>query len=194
MSQSSLFDTDHPSPPTFPQLGLVTVGTWAAWAVFSSEPTPLYRYLLGRAWNDDLPTFVLGMCNPSIAGVDDDMTVTKGVGFAKRNGCGSLLVANAGAWIETHPRELLAVSDPIGPHNERMIQYAFRAPPLAKRVAAWGSIDRRTRERLKGSMVWMKQCGARWCLGTTKEGEPRHPSRLPYDTPLVSMVDGRPFP
>lgn len=193
-SQSSLFDTDHPAPPTFPHLGLVTVGTWEAWAVFSGEAKPLYRYLLGRAWNDDLPALVVGACNPSNAGVENDPTVTKVVGFAKRLGCGSALMVNAGAWIETYPRELLKVADPIGPHNEAMIQYAFRAPMLAKRIAAWGSIDPRTRKRLIGSMVWMKQCGALWCLGKTKEGEPRHPSRIPYDTPLVSMIDGRPFP
>jgi hypothetical protein len=45
--------------------GVVTLGNSEAWATFSSDR--VYLYVRGRAWNDDLPTLVVCLLNPSIA-------------------------------------------------------------------------------------------------------------------------------
>lgn len=182
---ADLFADNLPTPPTLD--GCMTRGDGAAWAVFSE--CGKYRYLLSRMWDPYLPTMVFGMMNPSIAGHDQtDPTLTKCLGFARRHGCGGVIVANCGAYIATDPNEWARAADPIGPMNEAAIRLAFRGPMMSKRVAAWGRMpNRRVYERAKGMMAWMKCNGATWCFGTTKDGEPRHPLMLAYDTPLVSL-------
>lgn len=203
-------------PEAFTSRGLLVDGDPHCFAVFSQDRR--YRYVLGRmkedyfdegAWADaSSPLLVAGMCNPSSAGayVEDgglfgpakeanDPTVTKLLGFRDRLGCGGLLVVNRGAYIATDPRDFARAADPIGEHNEFAIGWAFGARCPAVRVAAWGRLpNKRIHERTKGMAAWMRQCGALWCWGTTDDGEPRHPLMLPYATPLVSLVDGRPYP
>lgn len=195
MSQLALAGPDLPKPPLFD--GLVTVGTPEDWAVFDRVPQPTYRYLLARMWDELRPVMVWCMLNPSVAGAAaDDPTIRKCLGFARRRHCGGIIVCNLGAYIATDPREFARAADPVGPRNPDMISWAYGAPMMAVRVGGWGGFpSRRLRERLKAS--WSGAlCAARtmWCFGKTKDGEPRHPLMLSYDTPLVSFADGRPFP
>jgi hypothetical protein len=184
------------SLPDFSALGCTTEGNHQAWAVFSNDR--MYRYMLARMWDDYFednavtrPLMVFGMLNPSSAGAfRSDPTIRKCVGFAERYKCGGIVVVNAAALVSTDPKGLRDVADPIGPHNARMIDWAFGAPILAIRVCAWGRVEPRVRRRLLTSMGNIK-AHAHWCFGKTKDGEPRHPLMLAYDTPLVHMADGR---
>ena len=190
--------------PDLSQLGLVTEGGTGSWAVFS--PDRAYRYMLARTWDGydttgmlfpeaTRPLMVFVMLNPSVAdGAENDPTIRRCIGFAKRERCGGILVVNLCAYVSTDPKRLLDVDDPIGPKNVEIVQLALRGPLMAVRVAAWGRVSPKVLERAKEVIVAAKLAGALWCLGKTKDGQPRHPVRLANDTPLVSMVDGRPFP
>ena len=176
--------------PDLSRLGLSTVGDQNAWAVFSADR--IYRYLLARAWDPSLPTLAVGMLNPSKAGAYDehgkeqsDPTARKVGGFARRLGFGSFVVCNLGAFIATDPKDFARAEDPIGPHNATAMHYAFTVPSVTTCVAAWGgSLPRRLNDIVSANKTMMRRYGAAWCWGTTKDGEPRHPLMLSYDTPL----------
>ncbi len=158
------------------------------------SPCGRYRYELRR----DIPgatgrgTLPWIMLNPSVAGaVEDDLTIKKVMGFSSRLGFASIVVVNLFALVSTDPAGLLAAADPVGPENDEAIRGVVPARSLV--VVAWGdSIEfgARQPERIRGrdAHVWAMLREARAdvrCLGTTKSGAPRHPSRLGYDTPLA---------
>lgn len=143
-----------------------------------------YRYKLWRVWGDGTGvTFI--MLNPSVAGdVQDDPTVRRCAGFAQRWGFAHMTILNLFAWVETSPAQLAMAyrrgADVVGPRNDSMLLNASREGPL---VVAWGALPAWARYRelqvralLGGSVLH--------CLGTTKQGHPRHPLYLRSDTAL----------
>jgi len=142
-----------------------------------------YRYLLTRRW-DDGPAMTWIMLNPSTADAsEDDPTIRRCVGFARREGCGAIQVVNLFALRAADPRELLASPDPVGPGNDGFL---LARPLAACIVAAWG-----THGSLRGRSAEVRAMlvGVRLlCLGVTSIGEPRHPLYVRADAPLV------PFP
>lgn len=62
-------------------------------AVFS--PDRAHRYRLTREWYSDRPPFVVIGLNPSTADESqDDPTIRRCLSFARREGCGSLVMVN----------------------------------------------------------------------------------------------------
>lgn len=144
-----------------------------------------YRWTLTRRWSATGWTLVWIMLNPSTAdGREDDPTVRRCVGFARREGAGAIAVVNLFAWRATDPRELLAFDErrAIGDRNDDEIRAAVgRDLPV---VAAWGAHPAAARRaerviELVGRPVL--------CLGTTKDGAPRHPLYVRGDQPLVEF-------
>jgi hypothetical protein len=174
--------------------GVEVHGTNAAWAML--DPEHKYRYLLGRSWDDTGLAYVLSvvMLNPSVAVVHDDPTIRKVIGFAKRLGCGGILVANLGARISTYPEDLLHSEDAVGPRNQWAIQHCLRHSPLGPKVVAWGSQPKRIEKLFTQSRVHAYMVGGTGltCWGFAKSGAPRHPLMLAYATPLVSFSGGTP--
>jgi hypothetical protein len=123
------------------------------------------------------------MLNPSTADAAiDDPTIRRCIGFAKREGCGGLVVVNWFAWRATDPKELYKTTAPIGPENRWHIKQAAELcrGPL---IAAWGA-----NHLVKPLLMEIPELtGGRqlMCLGKTKDGAPRHPLYLPTDAPLV---------
>ena len=69
-----------------------------------------YRYRLTREWDAALPPLGWIMLNPSTADdTRDDPTIRKCVGFARRNGYGSIRVANIIPARATKPADLNAL-------------------------------------------------------------------------------------
>ena len=138
-----------------------------------------YRYTLERTWNPDNDQVLFVMLNSSTADANvDDATIRRCMTFAARWGYGGLVVGNIFALRSTDPKGLLDHRDPVDPENNDHLQRL--AGECKAVVAAWGNSasglrlfqDRQTyvKELLRGRMQ---------CLGTNKDGTPKHPVRLP---------------
>lgn len=151
-------------------------------AVFDTART--YRYKLTRRWADG-PLAVFIMLNPSVADAfQDDPTVRRCIGFAKREGAGAFTALNLFALRSTDPAALRTHPDPIGPCNDEFIRtYTYCAQLV---IAAWGvhgslgDQGRKVVEMLHGRTSLL-------CLGVTKDGHPRHPLYVPGDAPLLAF-------
>lgn len=148
-------------------------------AVF--DPTRTYRYTLERHWGDASPA-VFVMLNPSTADAfADDPTIRRCTSFAKREGCGGLIVVNLFALRATDPKQLYTHPDPVGPLNDGIVYEArLQGSPV---IAAWG-----VHGALNGRaevVVGLLEFSDLMCLGTTKDGRPRHPLYVPGDAPLT---------
>lgn len=153
-------------------------------ATFSEDRSK--RFDLIRDWRDEIgapqKTMVLAMLNPSKAGEkDDDPTVRKGVGFARRWGFGRLVVVNLEPTVSTDPWELPSFRG-IDMHNRAVIQGWIGEADTV--VAAWGTqppaICRRI--ALQELIYLFKQIAPvdLYCIGETAKGSPLHPSRAAY--------------
>lgn len=151
------------------------------------SPDLLYRFSLWRSWNERGDRILWVMLNPSDADdVDNDPTVRKCIGFARRLGFGSIEIVNLYAFRTPFPETLLeklrkhGIDYVVGPQNDaRIVDACTRAKTV---MAAWGSqsfIEGRARHV---SDLLRAHHPNVLCLGRTKDGHPRHPSRLGYAT------------
>lgn len=179
--------------PILSSLGLVTVGTEAAWAVVSDDDR--YRYVLGRTWNPTLPLWLFGMLNPSKARIEDDHTIRKCIGFSTRGGAGGFVVVNMLAYSATDPKDMVRAAadgmDVRGEHNIAAIRWALDTHPIAGlRIAAWGKVPRLLQARALAPMM-LFLASEPSCLGVNGDGSPCHPLRLSYATPIVRFFDAK---
>jgi hypothetical protein len=154
-------------------------------AVMSSCST--YRYLLWREWDAKRPPYVSGMLNPSTADAEqDDPTITRNIRRARALGFGSLIVWNLYAFRATDPSALLSAIDPVGPDNLKWIEQAIRECRSrgGAAVVGWGSHGTDRSVIASVQAVALATGVELQCLGTTKEGHPRHPLYVSYATPL----------
>lgn len=152
----------------------------------------LYRFELRREWDTAKPPFVLIGLNPSTATAEtNDPTIRRCIGFALREGAGSLVMLNLFPFRATDPKEMYAHAEPneIRKVNEarikRLAEEAIER--RGKIVAAWGTGGaylQRGREimetALKGAPVL--------CFGLTKAGHPNHPLYLWTYQPLIPFT------
>lgn len=146
-----------------------------------------YRYRLWRAWGDRENRCVFVMLNPSTADEsENDPTIRKCIGFAKRWGFGAIDVVNLFAWRDTDPTGLLSAADPVGPDNDDHIASAIGD---ARRVVwSWGKHDPRVRRLITNrTMCWSfaPEKAEAGTLGRNGDGSPRHPLMLAYATPFA---------
>lgn len=141
----------------------------------------LYRYRLDREL-DMLGGKPVGFClhNPSTADAErDDPTSRRGVGFAKAWGCSRMVFVNAWAARATRPRDLWAISDPVGPDNDMFIAEVATEVSAAGgfMVAAWGVVHRPFAvARLRRVEGVIRDTGCMVCaLGVNLDGSPKHP-------------------
>jgi hypothetical protein len=174
-------------------------------AVFNADRR--YRYSLGRRWATGAETLVWVMLNPSTAGAhEDDATIRKCVGYAKRWGYSAMTVVNLFALIATNPVDLIQEPWPIGVDNNRILRDAFRPTPdgpPSDVMVAWGDFGHLAYRDLAGQAVYrhppfpepdrsvifrdvvvgrlLDAAGCRpFCIGTTRRGQPKHPGRTAY--------------
>jgi len=155
------------------------------------SPCGLYRYELRRIWDDTLPPFVSGMLNPSVADAEiDDPTIIRNYTRAKAEGCGSLIVWNLGAGRSTEPKVWKSMDDPIGAENDAHILRILMECKNRNGFAfvGWGlhgSFRGRDQSVLK---IALSVGITLHCLGTTKNGQPRHPLYVAEKQPLIKWV------
>lgn len=145
----------------------------------------LYRYRLDRRWGEGRPVAFV-MLNPSTAdGTQDDPTIRRCVGFARRLGAGALVVGNLYAWRATKPDDLWGAKDPIGPDNDRHL--AAIAAEASDVIAAWGSHPTAHGRERPVADLQLAAMGRMplWALRITKTGSPGHPLYINADAPLL---------
>jgi len=148
------------------------------------SPCRRYRYELWRRWSNE-PTCVFIGLNPSTAdATQDDPTIRKCVGYAKRWGYGALCMVNLFAFRATKPSDMLVAEDPVGPENN--ITLGRLALNSARIIAAWGNHGR----HLSRDARVMDMLPQLYCLKVNQDGSPAHPLYLPgsvvpfrYDRP-----------
>ena len=150
-----------------------------------------YRYRLIRQWGTNPPLAFI-MLNPSIADANlDDPTIRRCMSFARREGCGGVVVVNLFALRATDPKELRkSTVDPIGPENDIAVATLIDAPLStgSRVVCAWGAHALATEQGRK-TIDRAQACGRQlWCLGKTRIARaPCHPLYLPDDQPLEAF-------
>lgn len=143
------------------------------------SPCRTWRYSLTREWDHQKPRLLFILLNPSTADeMQDDPTNRRGIGFAKRWGYGSVVFVNLFAFRTPHPKEMRAAADPIGPDNDRWIQFEIHGASTV--VAAWGTNG----VFMNRGYLIRERLGPMQCLGRTKNGHPKHPLYLANATEL----------
>ena len=144
------------------------------------------RYTLWREWSI-YPGYINFLClNPSIADeVLDDPTIRRCIRFAKDWGHSALCITNIFAYRATDPLVMKAQSDPVGEENMgHLLKIAGSASMV---VAAWGTHGVFKNQNENVVHTFQKYGIPLHCLGTTKDGHPKHPLYLRADTRPVEF-------
>lgn len=170
-------------------------------ATFSPGDPPMYRYKLWRRWDPLKPSVLFVMLNPSTADADnDDLTVTKCIGYAKRWGAGGVRIVNLYAYRTAYPSvlgEALGagidiVAEPGGGvlnRNDNAI--ASAACDAGRIIAAWGAWSGPFQTRSWQVLDILRRYRDVEALALTKDSHPRHPSRLAYAVEPVIYQEAR---
>ncbi len=147
-------------------------------AVFGG-PKNEYRYRLSRVWDEDKPSVLFVMMNPSTADyLVDDRTVARCRGFAEDWGFGKLLVGNTFAYRCTDQKRLLEVEDPVGAENDNHL--LTMAATAALIVFAYGKPHPSLRDRGRLVTEMFRAHGySLHVLRLSQDGTPVHPLYLP---------------
>ena len=150
------------------------------------SPCGRYRYTLRREWPADLfcDSATLGfiMLNPSTADADDDdPTVRKCIGFAKRFGFSAVTIWNLFAYRATDPAELRRAKsagiDIVGPDNTAArLTKGFSDCGLV--LCGWGAKGVEVDPARVAEVLSLLE--EPMCLHVTTDGHPGHPLYLPY--------------
>jgi hypothetical protein len=144
----------------------------------------VYRWWYERRWADGPSLCFVGL-NPATGDTDGKSrpTLDRVVGWARREGCGAVVVVNLFAYRATKPTCLLNASvDIIGAGNDEVIRE--RSAAAAVTLVAWGSHKLATSRAAVVLPILKRPV----CVGVTKSGAPAHPLYIPAATRF------RPYP
>lgn len=147
------------------------------------SPHGQYRYSLQRIWDRSKGVVLWVMLNPSTADADtDDPTIRRCVGFASDWGYGGIEVRNLFSLRSTDPKVIRTHSEPNDYGNKYVVGVASRFPLC---VAAWG-VGGEFQYRGEEVVRQFQEMGIPlYCLGKTKNGQPKHPLYLPKSAKLI---------
>lgn len=145
-----------------------------------------YRFALWRQWQGGNGFALWIMFNPSTADhINNDPTIRRVVNFSKREGCGALAVVNLHPLRSSQPKDVPKHDEPPRVGLENLKWIAALAHQADFVVCAWGASAKRSPCAPTVTKL-LRDCGRDpLCLGTTQDGWPRHPVRLPASTPFV---------
>lgn len=157
----------------------MNIGGSISGALFSEDNR--FRFALWRIWDDSLAALLFIGLNPSRAGdVQDDPTVRRLIGFAKSWGYGGLFVANLSAFVTPDPKELWPCLELSKTMNDAAIKLMRILCGAA--VVGWGHFGKDAGTRPAEVLALIGK--PVYCMGTTKDGEPKHPLYLRADTQM----------
>ena len=143
----------------------------------------LYRYRLTRTWDTDRKPLMFVMLNPSTADAFvPDPTITRCLGFAKREHAGGLVVTNLFGFRSTDPKKLIHHPHPVGSSNDQLIVDSL--PHVGRVIVAWGAPGR-LHDRDRTVMRLLRDHDVQpLCFDVTKDGMPKHPLYVRADQPF----------
>ena len=138
-----------------------------------------WRFSLWRIWEPSKPVVAFIGLNPSTADeVNNDPTVRRCINYAHDWNYGGMYMLNIFGFRATDPKDMKAVDDPVGPgFLDCFLGYIDAAELI---VAAWG-VHGEYRERGEEVARIVTKRKPLHCLGTTKDGHPKHPLYLKKD-------------
>lgn len=140
-----------------------------------------FRWSLRRSFGDDNRVVCFVMLNPSTADdLHDDPTIRRCIRFAKAWGYSVLSVRNLFPYRATDPKELKAAGYPTGGEKGDLELMVARTADLL--VCAWGVNAPAEREAKAMELFGNTPM---FCLGTTRDGKPRHPLYVPNSQELI---------
>lgn len=146
----------------------------------------LHRYAFARWWSEHEPQSLIlwVMLNPASRAPDaqNRHTLNRVVKRSLELGADGVLTVNLFAYCTKNPHELKRADDPIGPHNDQILNELTASASLT--VAAWGADGRRF-DRANEVRPWLKNA---ICFGVTEGGEPRHPRTMSRDAVSLSRT------
>jgi hypothetical protein len=158
-------------------------GDLIEYATATFNVTRTHRYQLTRTWDRDRAPMVFVMLNPSTADAFvPDPTITRCLGFARRENTGDLVVVNLFALRSTDPSVLDGHPNPIGHSNDRFLIESVQDAAVV--VAGWG-VPGQLGDRDREVAGLLAERGVElMCLGRNKDGSPKHPLYVRADQPL----------
>jgi len=145
----------------------------------SFSPCRKWRYDLWRIWDPSLQRVAFIGLNPSTADeTANDPTVTRCINYAKTWGYGGMHMLNIFGYRATDPKDMKSVEDPVGIGNTGVVTAIARECELI--ICAWGTHGG-YRGRGKSMYHMLRSMKDIHCLGTTKDGHPKHPLYLKKD-------------
>lgn len=145
------------------------------------SPCGRYRYTLVRHLSGAGEPLCFVMLNPSTADAsEDDPTLRRCIGFGRALGRCRIHVVNLFAFRTPYPDVLknahLLGTDIVGPRNGQVLDELQGTIVCAWGPPKWPFV----RERARVVVEHLQRRGAPLlCLGTAKDGSPRHPLMLP---------------
>ncbi|MBL6643988.1 MAG: DUF1643 domain-containing protein [Flavobacteriaceae bacterium] len=135
------------------------------------------RYQLWRLWDKQKPLLLYILLNPSHANEKtNDRTVLKLIGFSKRNGYGGFYLGNIQTFISPKPAALKENS--IVREKINLEHLKAMKNKCEKVVLGWGNASEKP--------TWINEISAvNYCFGTNKNGSPKHPLYLRFDTKIM---------
>jgi hypothetical protein len=162
---------------------------WAGTSEFSEDMK--YRYVLTRSWPDGEGTVVFIMLNPSTAtDKENDPSVRRCIGYARRWGFGTLVIVNLFALRSTDPKELYKAASPIGgvSNDDAIIRQCRYAQKV---VCAWGVHGDYKKRGIEVLKLLNDASITLTALQETKAGIPKHPLYLKGDLVPYEMTGVR---
>ena len=151
-----------------------------------------YRFLLTRRTGFGEKRVMFLMLNPSTAdAVQNDPTIRRCMGFAARWECGWLYVVNLSPLRATAPADLLRAGpepEEIWLENLQTIRDTAAKSDLV--VVAYGTHGG-AEQRAERVLAALDGHAKLHCLGTTRDGHPRHPLYVPSATKLALFRPGQ---
>ena len=142
-----------------------------------------HRYHLWRKW-DDKPDISICwiMLNPSTAdALEDDPTIRKCVGFAKRWGFNRVDILNLFSYRSSSPKALADAGFPNGDQADFYLESILGLTFIRRVVVAWGGWGRKRPSRVAHVLRYLNEANLDpIALGHNQDGTPQHPLYIPY--------------
>jgi hypothetical protein len=169
----------------------------------------VYRAWITRELGGERPLVTIGI-NPSTADAfEDDNTIENEMAFTRIWGCGRLIKVNPWAYRARFAKNMWAAHkagvdivgcDIRGLHNDDYISRAIRVAIEHDGIVlfAWGNLAGETKkrtgiDRIADMLATLRDNGLMgkfmpMCLGTNKDGSPKHTLYQPHDKEIVPWV------